>query len=293
MSCNNIVALMHGTTHDNLLEILKTNRIIAKKSPMGINRAVSTYPILDCDLGHELNLLNFWGTCKIFMKNNILKEKDWKLSIQSDVSADWNYMPYNIHNISTYMSSISPQRHNVWHTHEHTNEDHMEDDNVKLYGGELAFTGDLENIENHILFVTIEDSRPHLIEKVMSYGVNVVIFPSNHIFNLRKEWFQTPKTLEAEQTQLQSMLPALYTIVLEKNKQHQSESQKIIQHQHIAYQKARKWWENRIKLYGETSLRKILGNTYNITKKAYDNNDIQLVFRIDRCKHILRDKYIK
>lgn len=274
--CNNIVSLIHGTTDMSLKNILETNQIEAKKSSMGLNVAVSTYPILDCDLDHTLNLSEFWGTCKIFLNSSLLMDKiDWQLSIESDVSADWRRMPYNHTNISEYMPIISRNRSSVWWS------DHRETDTIKLYGGELSFKSSLENIRNYILFVAINDKNPELIQYVMELGINVIIFHDN-VLTLNSNWFRFVFKLDEEQRKLEQLLPTLYVIAQRQKDVQTSERQIMDQKRKEQQEKARIIWETIIDGYGEDYLQQILGNTYNIIQRAYNTNNYSLIFRIER-----------
>lgn len=65
--CNQIIGLIHGTYDDSLLNILPENKIEALSSSMGMGTAaVSTYPLINCDLNHKLRLWNMWGSNHIF-----------------------------------------------------------------------------------------------------------------------------------------------------------------------------------------------------------------------------------
>lgn len=280
--CNRIVALMHGTTDLYLKSILENNRIEAKKSSMGLNVAVSTYPILDCDMGHLFNLFDFWGTCKIFIKPSLLSDKtDWQLSVESDVAADWRKMPYNHTNVHEYMPVISQNRSAIYLNQHET-------DMVKLYGGELAFKSTLEKIKNYILFVTIDDTKPELIQYVMNQGINVIII-HNNILQLDPEWFDMSDKLMIEQNKLRQLLPTLYIRAQQRREKQSIERQISAQKQREQYEFSRTLWENIVREYGPDKLQRILGMAYGAIQRAYDTNDHSLTFRVARAEKKLEE----
>lgn len=287
--CSRIDALMHGTTDTYLENILETNQITARKSSMGLNVAVSTYPILDCDIGHEFNLLEFWGTSKIFIKPSLLIDNpNWQLSVESDVSADWNKMPYNYTNIQEYMPIISRYRSAIWLSRQET-------DVVRLYGGELAFKNTLTNIKNYILFVAIDDTKPELIQYVMGHGINVIIV-HNYVLLFEPDWFNKTTwlaSLAVEQDKLRQLLPTLYILSQQRREKQSRERQAVAQTQREKYVVARAWWESTVRKYGPDKLQRILGPTYNAIMKAYDRKDYALIFRVERAEQRLTELHTK
>ncbi len=192
--CNEIVALIHGTSDKGLRGILKTNRIQDKISPMGAGySAVSTYPLLNCDLGHNLPFNQMWGENKIFIDKQALNDFiGWKLSIPTDISADPNKMPYTKGKINTYFEKISDKRYNIWTDTDPETKEIQDEDYYHLnfddYSGELAFFKSIAPLKPYIKFIAILRDKKDLIDEVQAMGIKVVQL--DHQF---EEFYLDPK----------------------------------------------------------------------------------------------------
>ena len=186
LACNQITALIHGTYDEGLLAILSNNKIEAKISPMGMGTAaVSTYPLLNCDVNHKLPLWNMWGSNHIFLDKSIIEEnQNWRLSIKTDIGALKSSMPYTESNLHKYFIEISPDRYHVW------SDINFDETLFTNNAGELAFFSDINNIKKYIKFVTINNQKKDLIKNVQSHGIKVIPLEGSEEFLVKSSFFK-------------------------------------------------------------------------------------------------------
>lgn len=171
--CNNIVTLVHGTNDLNLTEIITSNKLLAFKSVAGVIEAVSTYPILNCDIGHKLPFWAMWGENKIFLSPQLLIDfSNWRLGIKTDTSVKKILMPFSNTTLNNYFFEISTHRYHVW-------SDDNYDESFGDYMGELAFFNNIINIKSYILFVAIKFNKIDLISTIKSMGIKVITYNSS------------------------------------------------------------------------------------------------------------------
>jgi hypothetical protein len=147
-----------------------SNQLNANQSAMGVEKAISMYPIVNSDIDKLYPLYYYtWGNVKIFFESSILNVKSnyWKLSVNTDTCADKTNMIYHRHNLFAYFMHLKNNREKIYERDNHL---HFND-----YAGEICIYNNLENIRKYILCIIMSNSNKILINKLTKTFKNLKI----------------------------------------------------------------------------------------------------------------------
>jgi hypothetical protein len=180
-SCDKIISLLHGTPIQNIINILTEDVLkIGKGETSGVKtNAISTCPILNCDIDKYYPISRAYGDVQIFLNPILLDEHSWKLSVETDSVAGGEY---NKGNIEYYFNVISPIRYLLYNDPKRQL-DEMKVHQIDKVMGELSFSGvtlkdGIKNIKKYIQFITVKNftgskEKTTVVEQIRAMGIKV------------------------------------------------------------------------------------------------------------------------